>query len=175
MRCLSRKRPLITDKQTNRQTDKFCGLVIAMWCHVMDKPKIKVVGQTDQLWEGRQTDGRTDGRYQVHYLPTSRLIMILVDIGWMYMSEQFEGNFCTLPEVLLRPTIQRVVMKTLNNPSRCLIFYIHVFLILIAIWFVIRWTVCCLRLLDIHHSKSDPPWHVLLNPFMPAGTYVETR
>ncbi len=30
---------------------------------------IKVVGQTVQAWERKQTDGRTDGRYQVHYLP----------------------------------------------------------------------------------------------------------
>ncbi len=40
-------------------------------------PKIKVIGQTVQPWEHRQTngqtdrrkDGRTDGCYQVHYFP----------------------------------------------------------------------------------------------------------
>ncbi len=35
--------------------------------------KMKVVGQTVQPWERKQTDrrtdGQTDGRYQVHYLP----------------------------------------------------------------------------------------------------------
>ncbi len=31
--------------------------------------KMKVVGHTVQLWERKQTDGQTDGRYQVHYLP----------------------------------------------------------------------------------------------------------
>ena len=30
--------------------------------------KMKVVGQTVQLGERKQTDRRTDGRYQVHYL-----------------------------------------------------------------------------------------------------------
>ena len=30
---------------------------------------MKVVGQTVKLWERKQTDGRTDRRYQVHYLP----------------------------------------------------------------------------------------------------------
>ncbi len=33
-------------------------------------PNIKVVGQTVQAGEHRQTSGRTDGRYQVHYLPS---------------------------------------------------------------------------------------------------------
>ncbi len=31
--------------------------------------KMKVVGQTVQARERKQTEGRTDGRYQVHFLP----------------------------------------------------------------------------------------------------------
>ncbi len=30
---------------------------------------MKVVGQTVQPWERKQTDRQTDRRYQVHYLP----------------------------------------------------------------------------------------------------------
>ena len=37
-------------------------------------PKIKVKGQTVQPGERTQTDKRTDGRYQVHYLPALRSI-----------------------------------------------------------------------------------------------------
>ncbi len=40
-------------------------------------PKIKVKGQMVQLGERTQSDGWTDGRYQVHYLPASRSIIII--------------------------------------------------------------------------------------------------
>ena len=61
---LKADRPHPPDYSTHRQnsTHKLHGLIITL-------PKIKVVGQTVQPWEIGQTDGRTDGCYQVHYLP----------------------------------------------------------------------------------------------------------
>ena len=41
-------------------------------------PKIKVKGRTVQPGEHGQTNGQKDGRYQVHYLPASRSIIIVI-------------------------------------------------------------------------------------------------
>ncbi len=57
-------------------------------------PKIKVVGQMVQLWEHKQTNGQTDGRYQVHYLPR-----FAVDKKW-HSSILLLGHFIKFKKIV---------------------------------------------------------------------------
>ena len=71
-------------------------------------PKIEVVGQTVQPWDHKQmTDGQTDRRYQVHYLPRFTVdknnLAFLATLSRVYI---LDSNF-----PMIRPIIMAIHTK----------------------------------------------------------------